>query len=73
MAGDWRDGVKRLDQLRAALWRAIALTLAEPMVREERQRVIEVGKTVDQQLFLSAQLFGDETEENRSGEADDEH
>jgi hypothetical protein len=49
---------ERLATLRAALWRAIALTLVE-RPRWEHQTIIAVAKHVDETLTVSAQLFGD--------------
>lgn len=46
-----------IPELRAALWRAIALTLAEPMNAATRDHVIATAKVVEGMIELSSKLF----------------
>lgn len=54
----------RLDTLRAALWRAAALTLAEPVSRADSRRIIAAVESVERTLEITATLW--ETEDSRS-------
>jgi len=46
-----------LDTLLAALWRAVAKTLAQPMTAAERARVLATAETVEEQLRLTHTLW----------------
>lgn len=60
---------ERLLTLRAALWRAVALTLADKRIPKwEQLHIIAVAKHVDENLTLSAQLFDRAARRSAAGE-----
>ena len=46
----------KLHIMRAALWRAVALTIAGLVTRAERQQIIAVAEHVDQMLTIMERL-----------------
>ena len=49
--------ISERDTLIAALWRAVAKTLAQPLIAAERARIVQAAEAVDAQLRLTHVLF----------------
>lgn len=52
-----QPNIPELDALIAALWRAVAKTLAQPMIASERARIVQAAEAVEAQLRLTHMLF----------------